>query len=557
MFISVFFEMVGLSLIYPLLSFILGNFDNQYLSIIANFLSYLLNTSVDFEKYDIRQLIILIIFILIIYSAKLILGLILVYLNSNLTYKIQADISKNLFKKYLYQENLKHIAQNTSSKIRNIITETQVFSIEFITPLLILITDILTIIGLALVLFLYFPHLTLITLLIIFLICLIFLFFTRKKMKSLGYQRQDYEHRRIKFFNEGINSLKELRISKKEKIFFDNFTNFNTKLSKVSAKQGFLTGAPQIMLEFFAISFLVLIIYYLSINSSENINVISSLGLFSAAFFKIIPSLYRSVSCFNRLRFSLPVVDLLYSELINFSYPKIYKKSIKNFGNNKDKITFQNVSFKYPHDDKDIFKNVNFDIKLGRIICIKGNSGAGKSTLIDLILGLNKPQSGKILFNNKLTEKNISTYYQSFYYLPQSIYLLDDTILKNIIFDDENIYNKELLKMALQVSELENFVDSLDMGIMTYIGENGSKISGGQRQRIGIARAIYNKRAILIMDESTNALDFDTEKKIISNLKKVKAIKTIFLITHREKMLVNANTILEIKNHSINKKKNN
>ena len=140
------------------------------------------------------------------------------------------------------------------------------------------------------------------------------------------------------------------------------------------------------MLEFFAISFLVLIIYYLSINSSENINVISSIGLFSAAFFKIMPCLYRSVSCYNRLRFSLPVVDLLYSELINFSNPKIFKKSNKNFGNNKDKITFQNVSFKYPHDDKDIFKNVNFDIRLGGIICIKGNSGAGKSTLIDLIL---------------------------------------------------------------------------------------------------------------------------------------------------------------------------
>jgi ABC-type bacteriocin/lantibiotic exporter with double-glycine peptidase domain len=203
--------------------------------------------------------------------------------------------------------------------------------------------------------------------------------------------------------------------------------------------------------------------------------------------------------------------------------------------------------------DKTIFKNVNIKINLGGIICINGSSGVGKSTLVDLILGLIKPQSGKILFNDKVINENISMYYKSFYYLPQSIYLLDDTILKNIIFNDGNSYDEELLNLALQVSEIKNFVNSLDKGIMTIIGENGSKISGGQRQRIGIARAIYNKASILIMDESTNALDLDTEIKIISNLKRIETIKTIFLITHRDKMHINPSTMLKLENYNIKK----
>lgn len=545
--------MIGLSLIYPLLSYILGNYENSYLTIIAKLINYLFNTSIDFNEYNINLLTILITFILTIYSSKLILGLFLAYMNANLTYKVQADISKKLFKKYLYQTNSNHIAQNTSSKLRNIITETQVFAIEFIIPLLILMTDILTTLGIALVLFLYLPYLTLITLIIIFFICIIFLSLTRNTMRSLGYQRQDYENSRLKFFNEGISSLKELKISQKENIFFNNFSNFNTKLSKVSSTQSFITSAPQVLLEFIAISFLIIIIYYMSINSFENSNLISSLGLFSAAFFKIMPSLYRSVSCFNRIRYSLPVVDLLYSELISFSEPKIYKRSIHNFGTYKDKITLKSINFKYPEMDKTIFKNVNIKIKLGGIICINGSSGVGKSTLVDLILGLIKPQTGKILFNDKVINENISMYYKSFYYLPQSIYLLDDTILKNIIFNDGNSYDEELLNLALQVSEIKNFVNSLDKGIMTIIGENGSKISGGQRQRIGIARAIYNKASILIMDESTNALDLATEIKIISNLKRIETIKTIFLITHRDKMHINPSTMLKLENYNIKK----
>ena len=198
-----------------------------------------------------------------------------------MTFKLQANISN----KHLQNTYIK-IFHNSKSilKIRNIITETQVFSIDFIVPSLIALTDLLTLIGIASVLFFFLPELSLASLTLIILISSIYLLLTRKTIKKLGYQRQDFEKMRLKFFNEGMNSLKELKISQKENLFFNKFSKYNVQLSYVAIKQSILTSAPQALLEYLAICFLIVLIFYLSINSSENFYLISSLGLFTVLF---------------------------------------------------------------------------------------------------------------------------------------------------------------------------------------------------------------------------------------------------------------------------------
>ena len=414
-------------------------------------------------------------------------------------------------------------------------------------------TDLLTVFGIGIVLFIFLPEITFISLTLILFICLIYLFVTRKTIKKLGLQRQDYEKMRLKFFNEGINSLKELKISQKENLFLNNFSKYNTQLSQVAIKQSILTGAPQALLEYMAICFLVILIFILSINSSENFFLISSLGLFTAAFFKIIPCLYRLVSCFSRIRYSMPVTNLLYEELIKFKNTYTPNKKINNFGSKNDKIIIKKLNFNFPGNEKLIFKNLNLNFNLGKFIGIKGKSGSGKSTFIDLLLGLNKPQKGKIYFNSFDISKGISRYYSSVYYLPQSIYLMEDTIINNITFQNYSDHDENLLNRSIEISGLKSLINSLEKGIYTSIGENGAKLSGGQKQRIGIARAIYSKSNILFMDESTNALDFDSEKKIILEIMRLNIFETVFFITHREKMLRFCDLILSVNDSTIKK----
>ncbi len=552
MIVSVIFEMIGLSLIYPMISLLIGDFENNYLNLIEVFLNDFLNFDIDFKNNK-NDLLVLVFLLFFIYSFKALSTLILISTNAYLTFKLQANISNKLFTKYLHQDFSQNSKSNTSSKIRNIITETQVFSIDFIVPSLIALTDLLTLIGIASVLFFFLPELSLASLTLIILISSIYLLLTRKTIKKLGYQRQDFEKMRLKFFNEGMNSLKELKISQKENLFFNKFSKYNVQLSYVAIKQSILTSAPQALLEYLAICFLIVLIFYLSINSSENFYLISSLGLFTAAFFKMIPCIYRLVSCFSRIRYAMPVNNLLYNELIKFRKPAISYKPINNFGSENDRVSLKNIKFRFNENSSYIFNKLNITFNLGGFIGIKGKSGSGKSTFIDILLGLNKPQSGEIIFNNKKVNNNIKKFYRSIYYLPQSIYLMEDTILKNITFQETDDYDNKLLIRSLEISGLTSFVKSLSNGINTQIGENGAKLSGGQKQRIGLARAIYSDSNILIMDESTNALDYESEKKIISALKKFKLFETVFFITHREKMLEFCNLVLSVKNQKISK----
>ena len=240
------------------------------------------------------------------------------------------------------------------------------------------------------------------------------------------------------------------------------------------------------------------------------------MGIFIAASFRILPSLNRIISSIQNLKLSEPVVKNLSQELINLSF---YQQEYIEVGIHKfDKyINLKNISFQYENNKKKVLDNISIKILKGQTIGIIGKSGSGKTTLIDLILGLYRPTSGTIFIDEIDTLNSNESLRALIGYVPQSIYLLDDSIKLNIAFGVlENDININLLNDVIENAQLKDFIESLELGIETNVGDRGIKLSGGQKQRIGIARALYNNPEILIFDEATSSLDNETESDFMN-----------------------------------------
>jgi ABC-type bacteriocin/lantibiotic exporter with double-glycine peptidase domain len=255
------------------------------------------------------------------------------------------------------------------------------------------------------------------------------------------------------------------------------------------------------------------------------------------------------------LKFGIPALQSIINENIkstdHYTLTNNNQCLINNF---KDNIILNNISFAYQeNNEKLIFKNLNLKIEKKKIIGIFGHSGSGKSTFVDILSGLLVPTSGSILIDGKNIGKNDKLLRSIFAYVPQTVYILDDTIKNNIVFGQNyNEIDIKRLNNAIQLSQLEYFVEKLANGIDTIVGERGAAISGGQIQRIGIARALYHKAEVLIFDESTNALDSNTENKIMEEIKQLKKIKTIIIVSHNIKILEICDEIYELKDKTLN-----
>ena len=292
------------------------------------------------------------------------------------------------------------------------------------------------------------------------------------------------------------------------------FTENNTKLNSFEVKQNFTDSLPRLWLEWLVIlGFILLIIIMLFLNK-EFAYIVSILGLFAAAAFRLMPSLTRIMNSIQKIIYNRPAIDVIYKEFQDFDGNLSVKNNDKSKIQFSEKIDFNNVSFKYSGSNKLILDNIKFSIDAGSIIGIIGESGSGKTTLINLLLGLLKPTDGSIKIDNLNMLQNLSAWQNHIGYVPQDVYLIDDTIRKNIAFAlPESRINNAALELAIKKSKLDKLINNLEKGYNTQIGEFGDRLSGGQKQRISIARALYSNPKVLIFDEFTNSLDNETEKK--------------------------------------------
>jgi len=547
MIVGAIMETFGISLIIPLVGTLLSDefiLPNQLTSIIPA-LKEISKEQMIFASIS---------FFIFFYLIKSIYLGFLVYIQSKYIYSVQRHVSTSLYKTYLYQPYSFHLNRNSGEIISNTITESMQFALGFVSPLIYIITDILIIFFISALLF-YVEPLGALSVMILFSIGSYFLYFLSKNRSAIwGEKRQENEAKRIKSAQQGLSGIKEVKLHGFEEIFAEFFSKSTSVSLNSAMKQTTLQGMPKIFFELLTVIAISLLIFVLYNSGTSSSQLISTLGIFALAAFKLLPSVARLVTNIQALRFANPVINKIKNEL-GLEPKQVLFTSNNNLIIEKE-LTLKDISFQYDKSENYALDNINLSILSGQSIGIIGSSGAGKSTLVDIILGLLRPHKGKMLVDGKeINSENIQMWQKNIGYVSQSIYILDDSFKNNIAFgipkdeiDDEKINN------ATKLAQLETFINELPEGLNTFAGEQGVRISGGQLQRIGIARALYNNPSILVFDEATSALDNETEKSVMDSITNLQGNKTIIIIAHRLTTVKDCDIIIELDKGSIIKK---
>lgn len=539
--IASFLELLGIGIIFPFLSSLVSE-DNISIPFFLSIENALSQNSFD------PKIFFLILILIIFFCKNLYLFFQLRY-QSKIIYEVAESLSSKLFKKYLNLNIIDFKLKNTSSLIRNTTTEVNTFCSGYLNSFIIILTEFfLLFVIITFLLFINFK-LTLISLIFLIIISSIIYFSLKKKVLFLGELRQINEAGRLKYLTQGFGSIKDIKLSNNENKFLNDFNTRNQNCLKSTREYFVLSNLPRLLLEFLGILTFLIIFYILIDQSTDTKKILPQAGVFFIAFFRMMPSANKILTSIQSLNFAKVSIDLLENEIKDKNI-NIIKRNNDNAVdlNFDDNISIENISFKYIKDDKKYnLSNLNFKINKGEILGITGPSGSGKSTLIDLILGFYIPDEGSIKVDNKNINLNLQNWQNSIGYVPQSIFLIDDTIKENIILSD-NSYSIDLerLKNAVDKSELRSFIGNLDKKLDTLVGERGSRISGGQLQRIGIARALYKKSKLLIFDEATNALDKKTEDSILQTIFDLKKDYTSIIVSHDKDCLKKCDKIIHL-----------
>ena len=486
--------------------------------------------------------------LLLFYFLKAIYLSVMVYFQAKFIYGIKEFISAKLFEKYLFVKYEYHLSSNSSKLIRNLTTEMIQLANYFLLPSIVLITEITVMIAFSCLLFYFEPLGFLI--LIIFLSTILFIYYIvmKNRLNAWGALRQNHEGVRIQKAQEAFAGSKDVRVLGCEKYFEKTYRKHNTLASVIERKQHFIAHLPKLWLEAIGVFGLVILAVFALDRTNNPIDVIPVIAMFAAAAFRILPAINRIITSLQSLRYSKVVTDLIVNEINNITV---------NISSNKDvvfehKIELRNITFSYANDIKPTLSNISLKINKGECIGLIGPSGSGKSTLIDILLGLLVPNQGSILVDNLDITNRLRGWQKMVGYVQQNVYITDDTLRRNIAFgiEDDEI-DKNRLSSAVSTANLSNLVNESANGLDTIIGEAGSRLSGGQKQRIGIARALYHNPPFLIFDESTSALDIQTESVIMKEIYKMKGARTILIITHRLSTIESCDRVYEINNCSL------
>jgi len=539
--LSAIFELLSLGLIVPAIGTLISptflkDFYNE--NLILNFL----------EDLTQNQIILMgIIFIVLIYLIKALFLTYSIYWQSNFGRDFHIYISKKLYSKYLSQTYSFHLNSNSSNLIRNINIEASSIYSSLMSSMM-LFMELIVVFCIAFVLIKIESLVSTLVIFISILIGVFFSFFSKTKILVWGQKKVYHQGKSIKAVMEGLAGVKIVKLLGKQKEFYDKFSCHINKFADYERLHVIVNQLPRIWLEFSAILFLNLIIISISIEGKSFQLILPTLALFTGAAFRIIPSLSKILNSIQVLNFNKTSIEIIYNDIFLDNQKEditILTKSNINVKN----ISCEKIYFSFQENDSLILSNLNFKINKGESLGIIGESGSGKSTIVNILLGLLEPNSGKILVNNKNifgSKKYLRSWQNSIGYVPQDIFLFDDTIANNVIFGfDEKSINKDALDMALKNAKVDKFIESLPMGINTIVGERGVKLSGGQVQRIGIARALYRNPSILIFDEATSSLDYDTENSIVESINNL-AGKTKIIVAHRLSTIKNCDRVIKI-----------
>ncbi len=544
MLVGMVFETLGIALILPILAVITQkDFIDSY-PIVGEFANFFVDNPTQ-EQIVIGGIIVMV----GVYIIKTIFMLFLTWVQDKFTAGLTVSISKLFFSGYMHQPYTFHIQRNSAELIRNIRDEVFGF-IGAMSSAMILLSEILIISGIAILLFVVDPGATMTILGVFFLFVSVFYFSTRLHILNWGRIRQYHNGKTIQQLQQGLNGVKDIKLLGREATFIDEYLYHMQERARVGILFGFIQAIPRYTIELLMI-IVISIVVFIMINRGQDVElIVPLLGVFAMAAFRIMPSINRIIGNVQNLRFSLPTIEKLHEEYKLFIVDLENKN--ESFLDFQKEIKVDNISYSYPGVAIANLSNISFSIPVGKSIGFIGGSGAGKTTLIDIILGLLSPSQGSILVDGKDIALNMRAWQKTIGYIPQDIYLTDDTLRNNIAFGlRKDEINELWVRDALIKVELKEFIDSLPDGLDTMVGEHGVRLSGGQRQRIGIARALYHKPNVLVMDESTSSLDNTTESKVMQSINTLHGEKTIIIIAHRLSTIKYCDYIYKLENGKI------
>lgn len=490
--------------------------------------------------------------IIVVFIFQSILYLVVQKYIFRFNYEQKKILTLKLMDAYLSAPYTFHLKKNTATITNNIISETSVFS-TFLNGLLRAITNLIIVIVLLILLAqTNFRFLLLVTLVI--LPSLVYAYLSTSKTKHLGHRVSQTNNEIIRLINHSLGSIKDTRIIGAESFFFQNIDQQAQESETASTQFDVSIATPPILVKGSLTIFIVLFISLAALSSQSTMtNVASTMAVFGVASIRLIPAINASVQAFAQARNFSYILDLVYTDLQEIQQQKLeqnladlnqpitaqveilkdaqFQSVAMSF---RDQLNLQNIIYQYPDVDAYAINDISLTLNKGETIGLVGKSGSGKTTLVDIILGLLYPKAGDIQVDGVSIYQDIRAWQNLIGYIPQTIFLTDETIEQNIAFGiPESLIDREKLWQAIRSAQLEDFIQQLPQGVKTLVGERGVRLSGGQRQRIGIARALYHEREILVLDEATSALDNATEKLVSESIKTLSGTKTMIIIAHR------------------------
>lgn len=479
-----------------------------------------------------------------VYILKTAYLLFLISRESKFAGEIQISLSQRLMETYMRQPYAFHLRRNSSDLMRNVLGQINQFA-SAIKHLLLAAAEGLVFAGVCLLLLAVEPKGTLITVAVMGGVGWGLLKLTKSRLMRWGEARLRHDGLRNLYLQEGITGIKDIKVFGKEIYFLDKYAQHNVISTRAEEHQSVLQQAPRILLELLAVFGLLMLVASMLFQGKTLDTIVPTLGLFATAAFRLIPSSSRVVSALNVIRYSVPFVDTVYREMQFESSMEM--PSAAGPVPLRETIQIDQVQFGYEETVKKALDSVSLEIRRGQMVGVIGQSGSGKSTLVDIVLGLLRPQAGRLMVDGKDVADNLRGWQSSIGYVPQTIFLTDDSLRRNIAFGlPDSEIDEARVTAAIKAAQLDEYLSTLPEGLDTEVGERGVRLSGGQRQRIGIARALYRNPDLLVLDEATSALDTKTETEIMQAINAMRGDKTILVVAHRLSTVEQCNKIYRL-----------
>jgi len=543
MFLGMLIETLSLGLIIPVLGILADPKSTASYPFIATIFS---QANGDSTKLAIGAMILLV----ALYFFKVLFLAFLAWYQAQFVFSIESRLSSQLYAGYLRQSYMFHVQHNSALLVRNVTSSIGQLAGAVMSGST-LITEIFILFGVIGLLLWAEPVGAIVVSGVIALFGFAYHRLTRGHILKWGRARQYHEGQRLQSLQQGLGGIREIKLSGQEHSLIAEYEIHNVANAHVGKRQAVITALPRLWLELLVLIGLLGLVATMIAQGKGIVAIIPILGLFAAAAFRLMPSVNKILNAIQNLHFNLPVINTLYEDRALFYKNEIITSTYKlaNTLSFEKEICVENLSFYYPGQTNPILTKINLTVSRGEMVGFVGVSGAGKSTLINILLGLLEPSNGRVTVDGVDIANRLPAWYSLIGYVPQNVFLLDDTLRRNIAFglpDDE--INDSSIEQALQEAKLLDFVRSLPDGLDTRVGERGVRLSGGQAQRIGIARALYHRAPVLVFDEASSALDTETEKAIISTISSLRKERTILIIAHRLSTVADCNKIYKISN---------